>query len=84
MESGRRGFTMYLKSRGLTTLVAGANGQSHDARHWLDSHTFRVPGQPNLLVADNQTTAYEQANINLKKNLEHRAWGKLFTDFIPQ
>ena len=76
MESGRRGFSMYLKNRGLTTLVAGANGQSYDPRHWADSHTFRVPGQSNLLVADNQTTAYELADVNLQKILERRAWGK--------
>ena len=84
MESGRSGFSAYLKNRGLAILVASANGQSHEPKHWLDSQTFRVPGQSNLLVSDNQTTAYEIANINQQKILECRAWGSPVKSYVQR
>lgn len=78
LESGRAGFTAFLQSRGLKTLVTGADGRVYRTKQWVDSGTFRVPGQPNLLVADNQTTAYEVADQRSKNVFEKFAWGQAF------
>jgi hypothetical protein len=80
LESGRAGFSAFLGTRGLKMLVAGADGRVYGPKEWVDSGTFRVPRQPNLLVADNQTIAYEMADLNLKRNFEKSAWDHIFTN----
>ena len=79
LESGRRGFTAYLKSLGLRTLVVGADGVAYAPDAWISSGTFRVPDQSNLLVSDNQTRYYQQAGCQLKRRLENAAWGQALT-----
>ena len=79
LESGKAGFTAFLLAHGLKALVAGANGKVYESEQWIRSGTFRVPGQPNLIVADNQTTAYERADLHKKKILEIAAWGQTFS-----
>ena len=79
LESGRTGFSAFLRARGLKILVACADRSAYEAKEWVNSGTFRVPGQPNLLVSDNQTLAYEKANRHLKKILEKFAWGNTFS-----
>lgn len=79
MESGRSGFTAYIRSLGLQILVAGADGHAFAPEEWIDSGTFRVPHQSNLLVSDNQTRNYEKADQQLKRRLENAAWGQALT-----
>lgn len=79
LESGRRGFTVYLESLGLRTLVVGADGVTYVPDAWIRSGTFRVPDQSNLLVSDNQTRYYEKAASKLKRRLENAAWGQALT-----
>jgi hypothetical protein len=76
LESGRVGLTAFLRTRGLAAYVAGADGRVYGSRDWIDSCTFRVPGQTNLLVEDNQTRAYDNANRNMRRALERLAWGR--------
>lgn len=79
LESGRAGFTEFLKTRGLKTLVTGVDGKLYQPEKWFTSGTFRVPEQPNLLVEDNQTKGYEIADKSLKRYLEMAAWGQFFS-----
>lgn len=79
LESGLAGFSAYLTSHNMKLLVAGANGNVYGPEQWINSQTFRVPGQANLLVADNQTIAYDMANLYMKSVLERLAWGRAFT-----
>jgi len=79
LESGRSGFSAFLAQRGLKALVAGADGKVYESEHWVNSETFRVPGQSNLLVTDNQTTSYEAAAPSFRKMLEKAAWGKILS-----
>jgi hypothetical protein len=58
---------------GLRCLVVGQEC-SYGERAWPDSGTFRVPGQPNLLIADKQSDAYDAAGPDEKRDLERRAW----------
>lgn len=78
LESGKAGFTKFLIGKGLTPLVVGVDGLCYEPKDWINSNSFRVPGQSNLLIADNQTIAYDDANKNRKEILEIAAWGRSF------
>jgi hypothetical protein len=80
LESGRTGFPAYLANHGLKALVVGIDGNCYEPEQWVNSKTFRVPGQPNLLVADNQTITYDLASSSSKRVFELSAWRRTFTD----
>jgi len=79
LESGKNGLSNFLFAKGYGIKVVGANGASYDPEFWMDSKTFRVPTQSNLLILDNQTRAYELANHDRKRRLEYASWGEIFT-----
>lgn len=79
LESGRSGFSAYLARHNMELLVAGADGRVYGPEQWINSGTFRVPGQTNVLVADNQTIAYDMADQHMKSVLERSAWGRAFS-----
>jgi hypothetical protein len=76
LESGKEGLSSFLLQKGLNLLVCGANRVNYPPNDWAISNTFRVPGQANLLVEDNQTRMYERAHKSLKLRLEYASWGK--------
>ena len=79
LESGRIGLTRCLLSEGLQVMVAGRDGLSYEPEFWIESGTFRVPGQPNLLISDNQTRNYDAAPTASRRIMERSAWGRAFT-----
>ena len=79
LESGRRNLTLFLQARGLASVVVAADGRPFAAADWPASGTFRVPAQPGLLIADNQTEAYLAADRRGKRLMERAAWGNTFT-----
>lgn len=79
LESGRNGLTLYLKNQGLQSVIAGANGQTYLPEFWIESGAFRVPGQANLIVKDNQTEYYQNASPRIRRRLEQAAWGHQFS-----
>ena len=80
LESGRGGLTRFLSHRELRSVVVGSGGRAFDAKDWIASGTFRVPGQPNLLIADNQTETYAAADRPMRRILEFAAWGRTLTE----
>ena len=56
-------------------MVVGRDGRSYERDRWRESATFRSGGQRNLLIADNRTAQYEQADPAFKRRLEQMAWG---------
>ena len=74
-ESGRGGLTGQIADAGGHTLVVGRDGDAYPPERWPESATFRSGEQRNLLVADNQTRAYEAADPVTKRYLERMAWG---------
>jgi hypothetical protein len=74
LESGRRGFSAFVRARGLELMVVGADGKSFPPAQWAASGTFRVPGQANLLVADNRTRDYESADAARQRALWEMSW----------
>ncbi len=79
LESGRLGFSMFLRRSGKKLLIVGADGKVYKSEEWINSGTFRVPHQGNLLVEDNQTKGYITADKSLKMYLEKSAWGRVLT-----
>jgi len=75
LESGRAGLTRQVWARGRRTLVVGRDGTAYPPPEWPRSATFRSGGQANLLVADNRTRQWEQADPELRARLTHLAWG---------
>jgi len=74
-ESGRWGLTARLRRRRLRPLVAGRDGRTFEVEEWPASATFRRDGQRNLLVADNRTDEWEQADPQRRRELTEMAWG---------
>ena len=76
VESGPTSLTNAVFARGLKVMIVGRNGRAYSPRWWPASETFRQGDQPNLLIADNQTRAYAQANWHVKRSLAELAWGE--------
>jgi hypothetical protein len=74
-ESGRFSMTRQLLSDGLEVFVVGRDGIAYTKEQWSESLTFCSGNQQNLLVADNRTRAYEEADGAQKDRLARFVWG---------
>ena len=68
--------TNQILQRGLKCLVVDKDGVSWDKDEWYSSKTFWCGNQEGLLISDNQTIKYAQANQELKGYLQFDAWNK--------
>jgi len=75
LESGRRGIAAQLAERGLASVVVGRDGRSYHFDDWPTSGAFRSGSQGNLLVADNRTEQYRDADAVRRRELADMAWG---------
>lgn len=75
-ETGRRSLTRQIFAMNLRALVVGRDGEGYEKERWYESRTFRSGAQSNLLVADNRTREYEDADAERKRLLSQLAWGK--------
>jgi hypothetical protein len=75
-ESGKGGMTRQLLGRGLKVLVVGVDGLGYEPDRWHESGTFRSGEQNNLLIADNRTDQYAEADPAFRGFLRELAWGK--------
>ena len=73
-ESGKQSMTRQLLAQGLEVMVVGRDGVAYPKTQWPASATFRGGEQRNLLVADNRTRQYEQADEAEKRRLASLAW----------
>lgn len=74
-ESGRSSISAQVWERGLHVRVVGADGVAYPRERWRASATFRSGEQRNLLIADNRTDQYENADPAMRLRLEEMAWG---------
>ncbi len=74
-ESGRDCLTRQVLQTGKAVLVVGRDGKAFGARQWHLSNTFWRRAQENLLVADNQTRAYEDSDADGRAMYSALAWG---------
>jgi hypothetical protein len=75
-ESGYESMTRQILAMNLAALVVGRDGRAYEKEKWSESFTFRRGEQQNLLVADNQTRLYEQADPATRERLAQAAWGR--------
>jgi len=83
LESGRGSITEQIASMGLDAVVVGRGGELFASAEWPQSETFWQSDQENLLVADNQTETYAQADLELRTLLAGVAWGLLARPTSP-
>jgi hypothetical protein len=76
LESGVNGITRQVRERGLSALVVGRDGAAYDRDRYFESNTFRRGRQENLLVADNRTRQFDEADPATRRWLAELAWGK--------
>ena len=76
LESGRRSLSRQVWERGLDVVVVGRDELAYERDRWRESATFRSGGQRNLLIGDNRTAQYQQADPAGKRGLEQMAWGE--------
>ncbi|MEJ5238021.1 hypothetical protein [Limisphaera sp. VF-2] len=75
-ENGRWSLTRRILARGLRVVVVGRDGRAYLPQEWPGSRTYRSGRQENLLVADRQTRAYEEADPATRHWLADLAWGE--------
>jgi hypothetical protein len=76
LESGNRSVTRQIEARGLAALVVDRDGNGYPRERWFESRTFRSEQQQNLLVADNRTRQFAEAEPRLRRKLIRLAWGE--------
>lgn len=75
LENGRHSLSAQAQDLGLRLIVAGRDGVGYDWRDWPESATFRSHEQQNLLVADNRTDTWFEADAKERSDLARLAWG---------
>lgn len=76
LENGPQSITRQVLERGLEALVVGRDGEAYPQERWYQSLTFRSGDQENLLVADNRTREYWEADPATQRWLAELAWGR--------
>ena len=74
-EHGPNSLTRQVVSNGLIAVIVGANGRAYAPEWWSGSRTFRQGNQANLLVADNQTRAWDALTWPERKIVYKTTWG---------
>lgn len=74
-ESGRTGLTQQVLAMGRRALVVSQDGGTFEPDDWYLSNTFWRKNQPNLLVSDNQTRAYDASVGEPRRYYSWLAWG---------
>jgi hypothetical protein len=73
-ESGRRSMTRQILQQRLTPIVVDRNGEVYCITEWKSSSTFWIGEQSNLIIADNRTADYADADRWRRQSLENLAW----------
>jgi hypothetical protein len=83
LEHGRQSITRQVQRLGLRTLVVDRHGVAYDHDQWYRSRTFWQGEQEGLLVADNQTRRYADADPDRRRLLSGFAWGMQADPTVP-
>lgn len=74
-ESGRKSMTNYFLKNGKQVLIIDRYGNTYSIGQWKNSKTFWYGNQENLLISDNQTGIYRDADIENRNVMTKLAWG---------
>ncbi len=73
-EAGPDNLTQQVLRRGLVPYVVDRDGVVYGKEDWPRSGTYRAGDQENLLIADNRTNAYLNADSEMRQWLSDLAW----------
>jgi hypothetical protein len=82
-ESGPYSITAQILKAKQRVAIVGRDGRAYGPRWWPFSGTFRQGSQSNLLVADNVTRAYGEAELSEKIRLASITWGPYLNEDHP-
>lgn len=82
-ESSFDGLTNTILRKGLEVLVVGADGLGYPIEEWINSRTFRLANQENLLAHDNQTLRYKEFSQGERDVHHYLTWGD-YTSYPPK
>lgn len=75
VESGRFGITQQVHKLGLRSLVVDRFGNTYEPEEWPRSHTSAQGNQEGLMIADIQTSIYQDGDADRRSALARMAWG---------
>ena len=75
-ESGRNSITNQILHKKKKVLVVDKFGIGYEIKNWYGSKIFWENDQENLMISDNQTTKYINADETEKKLYTYLAWGE--------
>jgi hypothetical protein len=75
-ESGRMGITNQLLKKGLKPVLINKEGHLFEIKDWYNSFVYRSGSQQGLMISDNQTEVYQNANPEEKRKLTFLSWGR--------
>ena len=79
LESGIQSYSSYILNLGQCLKIVDSLGKSFDIHQWSTSKTYCCPGQPGLIIADNNTDFYKQKTRVQKRKMEYDTWNKVLT-----
>lgn len=79
-ESGKCSLTRQVMARGFGVRVVDCDGVAYAETEWSRSDTFWQGSQSRLLISDNQTRNYANAEVDEKLRLALFAWGHEVVD----
>ena len=74
-ESGIDSMTSQIRRKGLRAVVVGRSGQGYDVADWVQSGTFRLGNQENLILTDNQSRTYDVMTPGTRATHVRITWG---------
>ncbi len=83
-EAGPRSLTRQIMQRGLEPYIVDCDGVAYAKEDWEASGTFRSGEQEKLLIADNRTNAYLDADPEMRRWLGCLAWSSADPGRNPQ
>ena len=82
-ELGKNSVTRKIMRLGLQPYVVGANGMVYAKEQWAVSNTYKSGEQENLLIGDNHTVQYQQADAHKRAWMTGITYGGKPLSFIP-
>lgn len=76
-EHGIHSMSNQIWKKNLEILVVDKNGNTYKRSQWKESSTFWYGSQENLLISDNQTQFYQNADESEKAKRRYSAWNEI-------
>ena len=74
-ESGNTSMTSRIRRKGLGAVVVDRTGRGYDVADWIQSKTFRLSEQDDLILTDNQTRSFNAMTPGSRATHVRMTWG---------